>query len=102
MMGSSSLVCGIAMIATLASSPAWAITVPSPFVVENAVPNTGFNQPTGLAFSPDGRVFVAEKRGVVRVVQKGMKLMQPLWNGEAEVLNNGDRGLLGIAVDPHF
>lgn len=79
-----------------------AYTAPPDFVIESAVPNVGFNNPTAIAFTPDGRLLVAEKRGVVRVVQNGVKLARAMWNAEPEVLNNGDRGLLGIAVDPDY
>ena len=91
-----------ALAALLLAAPARAAVAPLDFVVENAVPGVGFNNPTALAFTPDGRILVAEKRGVVRLVKDGVKLLQPMWSGEAEVLNNGDRGLLSIAVDPHY
>ena len=51
---------------------------------------------------PDGRLLVAEKRGRVYVVDHGTKLPTPMWQRENEVLNNGDRGLLDVAVDPYF
>jgi glucose/arabinose dehydrogenase len=82
--------------------PGLAIVLPENFVLENVTPGTGFNQPTGFAFLPDGRILVAEKRGVVRVIKDGVKLAQPMWDRQAEVLNQGDRGLLGIAVHPHY
>jgi glucose/arabinose dehydrogenase len=85
----------------LAARSASAVSVPSGFLLENVAP-AGFNQPTAMAFTPDGRIFVAEKRGVVRAVVNGTKLANPVWDGQTEVLNNGDRGLIGIAVDPQF
>ena len=91
-----------ALAGLLLSLPASAVNLPPGFVVENAASGAGFNQPTALAFTPDGRILVAEKRGVLRVVQNGVKLVEPMWNGEWEVLGNGDRGLIGIAVDPHY
>jgi glucose/arabinose dehydrogenase len=84
------------------TSRAAAVGLPPGFQVVNAAGSESFNMPTALAFTPDGRILVAEKRGVVRVVQNGVKLAQPMWNGEREVLSNGDRGLLGIAIDPDF
>jgi len=47
-------------------------------------------------------MLVAEKRGVVWVVQGGAVRPTPLWSAEREVLANGDRGLVGIAVDPRY
>ena len=95
---------GVVLVATLlalaAAFPAWAVSVPAGFQVTNAVPGTAFTNPTGIAFLPDGRMLVAEKRGIVWVVQNGTKLSPPFWDRQNEVLNNGDRGLLDVAVDP--
>src|SRR5205085_8113818 len=55
-----------------------------------------------IAFLPSGRLLVAEKRGVVSVAENGAPSARPLWSAEREVLDNGDRGLVGIAVDPAF
>ena len=93
----------VIVLAVAAPSARAATTVVAPdFVIENATPNTGFNNPTAFAFTPDGRILVAEKRGVVRVVRNGVKLSKAMWSAEAEVLSNGDRGLVGIAVDPNY
>jgi glucose/arabinose dehydrogenase len=63
----------------------------------------GLNQPTAVEFSPDGRVFVAEKRGVVKVFDN---LDDPTPTTVAdlrtEVFNGWDRGLLGLALPPDF
>src|SRR5262249_39916647 len=77
-------------------------SVPSGFVVENAVPGASntFVLPTGLAFFPDGRFLVAEKQGTVWVVDGTGK--HQIWNRQAEVHSagtNDDRGLLDVAVD---
>lgn len=64
---------------------------------------SGLNQPTAIQFSPDGRVFVAEKRGVIKVFDN---LSDPTPTVFADlrtkVYNFWDRGLLGLAVDPGF
>jgi len=91
----------IALVA-LAPAPVRAVTAPNGFVVENAVPGSGFDTPVAIAFLPDGRMFVAEKRGRVYEVQNGVVSPTPLWAGENEVLNIDDRGLLGLAVDPRY
>jgi glucose/arabinose dehydrogenase len=51
---------------------------------------------------PDGKLLVAEKRGVVWVVEGGLKHSTPMWSHENEVENADDRGLLDVAVDPNF
>ena len=56
----------------------------------------------GLAVAPDGRLFVIEKRGRVYIIQDDWRLASPFIDLGLEVLDNGDRGLLGIALDPNF
>ena len=45
-----------------------AATLPSGF--QDQVVISGLNQPTTIAFSPDGRIFVAEKRGIIKRVAR--------------------------------
>ncbi|MCG8449422.1 MAG: PQQ-dependent sugar dehydrogenase, partial [Pirellulales bacterium] len=63
---------------------------------------SGLDTPTAIDFAPDGRIFIAEKGGTVRVFQNGQLLAQPFLDISAEVNNELDRGLLGIAVHPDF
>jgi glucose/arabinose dehydrogenase len=60
----------------------------------------GFTRPTAMAFAPDGRLFVALQDGDLRVIQNGVLLPTPFLH--VDVSANGERGLLGIAFDPHF
>lgn len=54
-----------------------------------------------MAFVPDGRLLFTEKNtGNVRVVQGGILLPTP-W-ATVRVSSSGERGLLGITVDPNF
>jgi glucose/arabinose dehydrogenase len=76
-------------------------TVPTGFVVENAAPGATFDTPTGIAFMPDGRLLVCQKEGTLWVVQNGTK-SGPILDLKSVVLNQGDRGLLDVAVDPDF
>ncbi|MGH9891116.1 MAG: PQQ-dependent sugar dehydrogenase, partial [bacterium] len=84
-----------------ASASRWAAALPPDFQ-ETAV-FTGLNQPTALQFSPDGRVFVAEKRGVIQVFD-GLSDSTPtvFADRRTNVYNFWDRGLLGLALDPEF
>jgi glucose/arabinose dehydrogenase len=59
------------------------------------------NGPVGMAFAPDGRIFVCEQRGVIRVVQNNAIISQFI-DLQDEVGFAGDRGLLAIALDPSF
>jgi len=62
----------------------------------------GLEVSTDVAFTPDGRMLVAEKEGTIRVIQNDQLLAQPLADISDHVNNFGDRGLLSIAVDPDF
>lgn len=60
----------------------------------------GISNPTVMAFAPDGRIFVAQQTGQVRVIKNGALLSQPFVS--LSVHSSGERGLLGIAFDPNF
>ena len=88
-----------ALVPALCAAPAHAaLSLPQDFVVQ-ALP-WNFDNPTCMAFLPDGRMLVGEKGGIVYVVAGAQR--HSLWVNEDEVLNTGDRGLVGIAVDPRF
>src|SRR5262245_66504084 len=53
-----------------------------------------------MALAPDGRIFVAEQGGTLRVIQNGTLLPTPFVT--LSVDSNGERGLLGVAFDPAF
>lgn len=57
---------------------------------------------TGMIFAPDGRLFYTEKEtGNVRVVDATGKLIsQPVITFKVDAL--GERGLIGITLDPNF
>ena len=76
--------------------------LPPGFSVDDAAPGAIFEVPTAIAFLPDGRLLVAEKRGRVYEVRGGIRQPNPLIAIENEVLDQHDRGLLGLAVDPHY
>ena len=89
------------LVLLLAAAPARA-ALPPDFVLESVTPGQVFDQPTGLAFLPDGRLLVCEKAGRLWLVQNGIRSASPLWQREREVLNLDDKGLLDVAVDPHY
>src|ERR1700736_944115 len=63
---------------------------------------TGLVNPTDFAFSPDGRVFVTEKRGVLKIFKNLGDTTPTSLDMRVEVHNWWDRGMLGVAVDPHL
>lgn len=60
----------------------------------------GLADVTKMAFAPDGRLFVLQKTGQVRIIENGVLLPTPFLT--LAVDTQGDRGLLGIAFDPDF
>jgi len=56
---------------------------------------------TDMAFAPDGRLFITLKSGVVRYRRTNGN-MATLLNFRPKVNDAGERGLLGIAVDPRY
>ena len=60
----------------------------------------GISSPTCFSFSPDGRIFVAQQNGQLRVIKNGGLLVTPFVS--LSVNSSGERGLLGIAFDPNF
>ena len=77
--------------------------VPLPSGFSDAVVLNGLKQPTAVRFAPDGRVFVAEKSGVIKVFDSLTDPTPDVFaNLNAQVHNFWDRGLLGLALDPNF
>jgi glucose/arabinose dehydrogenase len=63
---------------------------------------SNLDTPTAVAYAPDGRTFVTEKAGRVKVVNPGSTTATTLIDLSAKVNSYSDRGLLGIAVDKDF
>jgi glucose/arabinose dehydrogenase len=78
-----------------------AVTLPSGF--QESVVFSGLTYPTVVRFAPDGRVFVAEKSGLIKVFN-GLNDTSPdiVADLRTKVQDYWDRGLLGLAIDPEF
>ena len=61
---------------------------------------SGLEVPWALAFAPDGRLFVTERVGRIRVIENGGLRQEP-W-ATIPVAAQGEAGLMGIAVAPDF
>src|SRR5262245_20591729 len=89
----------------LSAALAWA---PAPSLSAAALPPgfadfqvaTGLASPTAMAIAPDGRLFVCEQGGGLRVIKNGALL--PASFVTLTVSSVGERGLLGVAFDPNF
>ena len=76
-------------------------TVPDGF--QESVEISGLTFPTNFRFSSDGRIFVAEKSGLIKVFDS-LDDTTPTTFADlrTEVDDYWDRGLLGLALDPNF
>lgn len=77
----------------LAALPAWG--EPRVTVVAG-----GLDTPWALAFAGDGRLLVTERPGRLRLVRDGRLQPEPL--ATLPVVERGESGLMGLALDPGF
>jgi glucose/arabinose dehydrogenase len=62
----------------------------------------GLTGPTDLAFADDGRIFIAEQAGIVRVVRDDRLQAQPALTLDDVSATGGGGGLLALTLDPQF
>jgi glucose/arabinose dehydrogenase len=88
----------LALLALLALPlPLRAATLPAGFS-ETSI--GGLTNPTAMAMAPDGRIFVCQQGGALRVIRNNALLPAPFVT--VTVDSQGERGLLGVAFDPDF
>ncbi len=75
-----------------------AATVPAGFT-DSAI-TSSLSSPTAMALADDGRVFITQQSGKLRIVKNGALLGTPFV--DLAVDDDGERGLLGVALDPDF
>ncbi len=61
----------------------------------------GLDHPWGMAFLPDGRILVTERKGNLRIVEDGKLLPAPV-EGIPKATPHGQGGLLDVALHPKF
>jgi Glucose / Sorbosone dehydrogenase len=92
---------GAATALTTATAGTAAADPPAGF--QDTVVFSGHVEPTTVQFAPDGKVFVAEKSGKVwrhdSITDPVAHLVADL---RTEVFNFWDKGMVGLAVDPHW
>jgi glucose/arabinose dehydrogenase len=87
------LLCGAAL-------PVKATNLPVGFTEANWANSIASNC-TAMAFAPDGRLFVCQQNGHLRVIDASGTLLGPDFV-TLTVDSSGERGLLGVAFDPSF
>jgi glucose/arabinose dehydrogenase len=93
------LACALALLAFPIGSARGDVTLPSGFTESQVV--SGLTKPTDIEFAPDGRLFVAEEAGRVRLAKPDGTLATFL-NISTKVDSSGERGLQALTFDPNF
>ncbi|WP_306589933.1 sorbosone dehydrogenase family protein [Geothrix sp. 21YS21S-4] len=75
-------------------------TPPAGGTFARATVATGLANPTAMVLAPDGRILVCEQGGSLRVVKGGQLLASPVLTVAVDA--SGERGLIGVTVDPAF
>jgi glucose/arabinose dehydrogenase len=92
------LVTNFLLVFLLISVGAFAQSLPSGFQRQQAA--SGLSSPTALEVAPDGRIFICQQGGTLRIFKNGALLATPFLT--KSVHSSGERGLIGIALDPNF
>ena len=100
------LVLLVPLIALSVQAPARGSTLPSGFtdsVVLGGPSNPVLSNPTVVQFAADGRIFVGQKNGIIKVFQN-LSDTSPVTFADLspKVHDYWDRGLLGLALAPNF
>ncbi|RJR15149.1 PKD domain-containing protein [Candidatus Microgenomates bacterium] len=80
--------------------PKSAIAAPPVNFQKQQLIGTGLEGPSGFEIAPDGRIFILERTGTVKIFKDGALLSTPFATLPSAA--TGDRGLIGIAFDPNF
>ena len=97
------LIVGTALTCLLSTipGPVQAATLPAGF--SESIVLSGLTAPTAVRFSPDGRVFVTEKSGLIKVFPSLTATTPTVFHDlRTNVHNFWDRGLMGIELHPNF
>jgi len=90
----------VAVILALGRPAKGAASLPNGF--ESSTVADGLNRPTVMALVPDGRILVAEQSGYIRVIEDGRLLDRPFLGIPKWVDVRGERGMVGLTLDPQF
>src|SRR5690349_23713435 len=88
----------VSSVLAVCASAVSAATLPTGF--SEVLVASGLSSPTAMQFAPDGRLFVCEQGGRLRVIKNGALLSTPFTT--VATTSSGERGLLGVAFDPNF
>jgi len=86
--------------ALLAAATARAQSTTLPTGFQEQVISTSLSVPTSMDIAPDGRIFIAQQGGQIRIAKNGAILPTPFATLTVNFVQS--RGLLGIVLDPDF
>jgi chitodextrinase/glucose/arabinose dehydrogenase len=89
-------------LAALSPNPARAQTYSDAGFASELVATLPRFTPVGLTWAPDGRMFIWQRNGIVRIFKNGALLPTPFVNISNQVNTFTDRGMLGLALHPNF
>ncbi len=92
------LLCACAMLGPAAEASS--ATLPPGFSETALAPAGTLPNGTAMQFASDGRLFVCQQTGQLRVIENGVLLATPFLSVNVDA--NGERGLLGVTFDPNF
>lgn len=80
------------------------VTAAPPTGFQNNTVIGGLTQPTVIAFTPDGRMLIAERAGIIKLVLAGATSVSATPFLQLTNINTdqGERGLVGLVLDPSF
>jgi glucose/arabinose dehydrogenase len=68
--------------------------------VNTQIIGSGLDSASGFEFAPDGRIFILQRTGAIKIYKNNQLLPTPFYTFSS--VAEGDRGLIGIAFDPAF
>jgi glucose/arabinose dehydrogenase len=98
-MALAALACVGALVALPMDPARGAVNLPTGLTQSQVV--SGFTDPMDMEFAPDGRLFVAEQAGKLRVLKSNGDLATFL-DISTKVDSAFERGLMGVAFDPNY
>ena len=95
------LACLLAPVALALDAPDERVFKTELYTVRAVSVVTGLNHPWAMAFLPDGRMILTERRGTMRVLDGG-KLVDKAIEGIPQVAEHGQGGLMDVALHPKY
>ncbi len=70
------------------------------YMLETVV--SGLSTPVAFTFLPNNNVIINQKGGLSKIYTLGNVLVDTFWNFTDSTVSNGERGLIGVCLDPNY